>query len=465
MLNRIAKTRSAAASQSPQRDISAHIDPVSVAPRPDVARAARQGHSLTDIGIGSAGETGRASVAVRAAGQDGLRVSIEESGRTRGSVQVRRHGASAVELTDLAVDAAHRGRGLGRELIAAAAREGQRLGRREVVLSSGDKGSGKLTRWYREAGFAPRGRDERGQVRLAATLQRSGGVPARTTEAARSGGVANLFSSPDVAIQRSSERTTTRSMAVKATSSSTAKKRTRSDYREEADDDDSSSSYSSEDDSKASAKIDKKAIAQAFVSELAQAFVAIDNKLKTTKKYPKNYSVGLTDNNQIIISKVGGIANMAPLDVVVNLIACNDLYQQLDVYYASNFNSQSGNHGEMCVIAGANALGAKLSSISCSCKSCGFCAQQMADDGITNISGNGEAKSQSVWYHPRHDAVFSASAFGNSGMEAAAAGLNRFNDNIKRYGNSTKAYLESNKAAETYMRASDYTKTARVTKI
>ena len=103
--------------------------------------------------------------------RDSYRITAGPSGQPAGSVMLHSRG-SAVELTDLGVQAPHRGRGLGQALIASALRAGARLGKSTVRLASDDTGSGALTRWYRSLGFKQVGVDSRGLPRLEAPIQR-----------------------------------------------------------------------------------------------------------------------------------------------------------------------------------------------------------------------------------------------------------------------------------------------------
>lgn len=100
-----------------------------------------------------------------------VRVAAASDGRTVGSAIVHTGGAAA-RVTDLGVDAPYRDRGLGVQLLASAAQAGFRAGSRKLVLEAEDNGSGKLTRWYREMGFAQVGVDGRGQPRLEIPIAR-----------------------------------------------------------------------------------------------------------------------------------------------------------------------------------------------------------------------------------------------------------------------------------------------------
>jgi ribosomal protein S18 acetylase RimI-like enzyme len=143
----------------------------------DVERASARGHDIANLRVddpkaaaAAPGSANPAMVVRPSAG--GFHVAATAGGQVKGSVRLREHGPKTIEMTDLAVDPAHRGRGLGRDLLASAARTGQRLGKTGVALSSEDNGSGRLTRWYRDLGFVQNGRDARGDARLEAPISR-----------------------------------------------------------------------------------------------------------------------------------------------------------------------------------------------------------------------------------------------------------------------------------------------------
>ena len=108
----------------------------------------------------------------RSLGANRYRVSAGVGGREVGSAVLHLQGAASLHVTDLGVDSAHRDQGIGRMLLAQAAKAGQRLGRGIVTLASEDKGTGRLTNWYRSMGFQQRGVNARGLAELAAPVGR-----------------------------------------------------------------------------------------------------------------------------------------------------------------------------------------------------------------------------------------------------------------------------------------------------
>jgi len=105
-------------------------------------------------------------------GPGSYRLTAGAGGRQVGSVMVHARGKGAVEVTDLQVAEAQRGHGLGRMLLASAARTGQRFGRSKVSLAAQDNGSGHLTQWYKGMGFAQVGVNQRGFPQLEAPISR-----------------------------------------------------------------------------------------------------------------------------------------------------------------------------------------------------------------------------------------------------------------------------------------------------
>src|SRR5215469_5147250 len=98
------------------------------------------------------------------------RLSAGAGGREIGSVMVHARDRGAVEVTDLGVDAAQRGNGVGQMLVAAAARTGLQSGRSKVTLAAQDRGSGHLTQWYKQMGFTQTGVNQRGYPQLEAPI-------------------------------------------------------------------------------------------------------------------------------------------------------------------------------------------------------------------------------------------------------------------------------------------------------
>ena len=100
------------------------------------------------------------------AGPGSFRLTAGAGGRQIGSVMVHARDKASVEVTDLGVDPAHREHGIGKLLLASAARTGLQSGKSKVTLAAQDNGSGKLTRWYKGMGFAQTGVNQRGYPQI-----------------------------------------------------------------------------------------------------------------------------------------------------------------------------------------------------------------------------------------------------------------------------------------------------------
>lgn len=100
------------------------------------------------------------------------RIVAGVGGQQAGSLLLHAGGATAVEVTDLHVDPAHRKQGLGQDLLASAAATGQQMGKSSMTLAAQDSGSGRLTRWYRDLGFVQTGVNRLGYPKFEASLAR-----------------------------------------------------------------------------------------------------------------------------------------------------------------------------------------------------------------------------------------------------------------------------------------------------
>jgi ribosomal protein S18 acetylase RimI-like enzyme len=105
-------------------------------------------------------------------GPGSYRLTAGSGGRQVGSVTVHARDKGAVEVTDLHVAEAQRGHGVGRMLVASAAKAGLQLGKSKVSLAAQDNGSGHLTQWYKGLGFTQTGVNNRGYPQLEAPISR-----------------------------------------------------------------------------------------------------------------------------------------------------------------------------------------------------------------------------------------------------------------------------------------------------
>jgi len=97
-------------------------------------------------------------------------LELYERGHAVGGADVVLEGPRA-KLYNLRVEAEHRGRGGGEELLRAAAVASERVGKRTLALEADDDGSGKLLRWYHSQGFRQAGEGEGGKPALEAPVR------------------------------------------------------------------------------------------------------------------------------------------------------------------------------------------------------------------------------------------------------------------------------------------------------
>jgi GNAT superfamily N-acetyltransferase len=106
-------------------------------------------------------------------GDGSHKVTAAQDGRPAGSLRLHDRGRGTVEVTDLGVEATHRGAGVGHQLLHSALRTVLRLGGRKVSLNADDKGSGRLINWYQQMGFRRTGANLSGLPRLEAHVDRA----------------------------------------------------------------------------------------------------------------------------------------------------------------------------------------------------------------------------------------------------------------------------------------------------
>ena len=91
--------------------------------------------------------------------KDSFSINLRILGRTAGGITIHLRNRSTVELANLSVEPTLRRRGLGRLLIEAALQFGARSRKSAMVLTSQDRGDGRLTRWYKAIGLTHIGYD------------------------------------------------------------------------------------------------------------------------------------------------------------------------------------------------------------------------------------------------------------------------------------------------------------------
>jgi ribosomal protein S18 acetylase RimI-like enzyme len=328
------------------------------------------------------------------------RVSVATGQAVIGSLDVRPRGTAA-ELVNLVVQPQHRRHGAGAALIQEAARTAAQRGLPRVILTANDAGSGRLVNWYRQLGFMSTGVNAQGRPIMAAgarTLQQCAASPppvfslgALLQRKPAAAPFLPVRSSWPAAVQRRAVIQMMQDMDV-----------------EEISDAESSGSDSG-------------------------TITDIDPLLEWLKKndpgsQASNYSVGRTDDNVLIISKVGGLGSGA--GIITGLTKyLKRTYSDSTVYLAGAFNrkSPSGNHAEMCVVAGALANRFELEEVKCTHPNCRYCAAMLSHLEISGGSiTKGEPKNQSTWLHPIANAGF-GTQFGTSELESVKA-LKRFNN-------------------------------------
>jgi|GEM_PF-4253126 len=141
------------------------------APQPPVPFAVKPARPLQPRSAfpTSAGVRTKAPVRV---GVDSYRIDAAAGGQVVGSVTLHAKGKAGLEITDLGVQRSHRGQGVGTALMASAVMKGAQLGRSNVTLAAQDSGSGRLTRWYTDMGFARVGVNHLGLTQLHAPIGR-----------------------------------------------------------------------------------------------------------------------------------------------------------------------------------------------------------------------------------------------------------------------------------------------------
>jgi ribosomal protein S18 acetylase RimI-like enzyme len=328
------------------------------------------------------------------------KITAQDKGRPVGSVMIHKRGRT-VEVTDLGVEAGHRRKGFGEKLISSALRTGLRLGLKRVKLDVGDSGTGRLTKWYRQMGFRQTGLDQRGRPHMEALVR-------RVLSGVGQGKLLRQVEEPDriLAGMRGAVRKLAREQA-KDLSQTRPLLLTAAGYVLQ----------------RAS---ESKAQASAASVDIVPLVTWL--KAKDPGSQKSNFSVGLTADGCLIISKVGGITKKSR-DMVAGIAAyVQEAYPKQQVYLAKKFNklSPSGNHAEMCVVATARALGKTLTQVTCTHPNCRFCSTMMT---FLNIVGNsitkGDPGSQATWCHPIVNAAFGTTF--NSDEDTCLKALQLFN--------------------------------------
>jgi hypothetical protein len=122
----------------------------------------------------------------------------------------------------------------------------------------------------------------------------------------------------------------------------------------------------------------------------------------TNANQQPNYTVGITENRAMIISKAGGVTSRTNgMNALADEVKNQHWWPDLEgVYFAQPFDPEGSNHGEMCVLAAADAMGERLVDIRCTGDNCSACATVLADAGVNSMN-NTAPGTQTGWRHPR----------------------------------------------------------------
>jgi len=111
-----------------------------------------------------------------------------------------------------------------------------------------------------------------------------------------------------------------------------------------------------------------------------------------------NYTVGVTQSDNLIIAKVNGVgAGDKAIRALKPVVEEEGWHKDRFIYLAKKFDTSVGsNHAEMCILA---AMRGKLTYMLCTNDNCDFCSAALVTYGVP--SGNpGGGKSQQGWSHP-----------------------------------------------------------------
>jgi len=122
-----------------------------------------------------------------------------------------------------------------------------------------------------------------------------------------------------------------------------------------------------------------------------------------TRNQQPNYAVAITGGGRMIISKVGGVTSKTSgMGDLAGYIQSKDWWTELEgLYFGKTFGGDGGsNHGEMCVLAAADAMGEKIAEMKCTGDNCPACFEMLKHAGVKTLNKSATG-SQSGWIHPR----------------------------------------------------------------
>ncbi|KNE82460.1 MULTISPECIES: hypothetical protein [Streptomyces] len=115
-----------------------------------------------------------------------------------------------------------------------------------------------------------------------------------------------------------------------------------------------------------------------------------------------NWTVAITEEHTMIISKVGGVTSQTRGMALL----CQSIKEQpwraslKGVYLAKTFTADGvSNHAEMCILAAADSLGQRVEHMKCASDNCEACAHMLQYAKVNTMNGAGGAAMG--WIHPR----------------------------------------------------------------
>jgi hypothetical protein len=116
-----------------------------------------------------------------------------------------------------------------------------------------------------------------------------------------------------------------------------------------------------------------------------------------------NYTAGVLNNDDLMISKVGGVTARTGAIAQLGIeIQARGYHTGRRIYLAQKFtNDSASNHAEMCILAAAAARGQTVQYMKCTGDHCPYCAETMSANRVT-LGNPISPKSQQGWAHPFH---------------------------------------------------------------
>lgn len=128
-----------------------------------------------------------------------------------------------------------------------------------------------------------------------------------------------------------------------------------------------------------------------------------------------------------MISKVNGVTSAAgDMAGLGAHITTNGFHTGRRVYLAQKYNTLLGsNHAEMCILAGAKALGHSVTRMACTGPNCPYCAVMLAHEKVVSANAGMDGKSQQGWAHP-YDKIFWGSQVSDAKVDVQVQDLRNY---------------------------------------